>query len=261
MSTNRLRKTFFFFAVLTNILIPTLTFSSPHQVNVGPELTHLKRIRKGGTKQTGLLYGVRGTYDYIGRYLIYCGLEGAYSTGTLKGHTGNEDFIKSHFTEGSIEGRIGYTFQSKDQSRLSITPFVGVGYFNEFNHYTSPSQVKVHFDNRFTYGAAGCLLRGVFTPSLKFGLNVTARWSLDGKVKISHDPQFESTTIEYMQKMQGRVSLPIWSQTTYRCFSIEWGIAPFYEYRHYGSKIGVPFDFIDTRIKSWGCDFFYTFSF
>jgi hypothetical protein len=257
----RLERTFFFLAATFTFFIPSILFSSAHQINIGPELSHIKRIRKGGTKQTGMLYGVRGTYDYIGRYLIYWGFEGACSTGTLKGKTGNGNVIKSHFTENNVEGRIGYTFQSKDKSLLSITPFVGIGYFKELNHYISPSEVKVHFDNRFNYGAAGCLLRGCFTPNFRFGLNATARWSLDGKVKISHDPNAESTTIEYMQKMQARASLPFWYKTTCATFSVECGIAPFYEYRHYGRKVGVPFDFIDTRIKSWGCDFFYTFCF
>jgi hypothetical protein len=236
-------------------------YASPHEIDVGPEFTHLKRIRKGGTKQTGALYGLRATYDHIGRYLIYWGLEGAYSSGMLKGHAGNGTELKSHFTQGNVEGRIGYTLQSCNREFLSITPFVGVGYYRELNHYVSPSPIKIHFDNQFCYGAAGVLLRGYFTPELRFGLNATARWSFDGKVKITHDPNYEATTIEYMQKMQGRVSLPLWYQTISSCVSFEWGIAPFFEYRHYGRKVAVPFDFIDTRIKSWGCDVFYTFHF
>ncbi len=256
-----IEKTRVFAAVLTLLCCSSMAYSSAHQINIGPEISHLKRIRKGGTQQTGTLYGIRGIYDHIGRYLIYWGVEGVYTKGTLRGKSGSGSRIKSHFTEKNIEGRLGYTFQSKDRRLMSITPFIGIGYFNELNHYVSPSPVKVHFDNRFSYGAAGFLLRGCFTPCFRFGINATARWSFDGKVKVSNDPEFESTTIKYMQKMQGRASLPLWYTFVCNRFCMELGISPFYEYRHYGRKAGVPFDFIDTRIKSWGCDIFYSCSF
>jgi hypothetical protein len=233
----------------------------PHQINLGPEVFSLERMREGGTKQSGTMYGIRGTYDSIGRYLIYCGLEGAYSQGVLTGKTGSGSPIKSHFTEECIEGRLGYTFQSKNKKLMSFTPFLGVGYFKELNHYVSPSLVKVHFDNRFSYAAYGCLLRGFFTPTFSFGLNVTARWSLNGKVKISHDPNFDVTSVKYTQKMQARVSMPFWYNLKCTPFPVEICFSPFFEYRQYGKKIAVPFDFLDTRIRSWGASLFYSIRF
>lgn len=252
-----MRRTFWVSLVL--MIFPVILHA--HEISLGPEFNYVTRIRKGGTKQTGNLYGLRGIYDHIGRYLIYCGVEGAYSTGYLTGKTGGGQRIKSRFTQESIEGRLGYTFQSKDRNLISFTPFLGMGYFVELNHYVSPSEIKVHFDNKFAYAAAGVMLRGCITPNLRFGLNATARWNLNGKMKISHDPQYESCSLDYMQKMQGRVSLPIWYKKAWGTYCIELGINPFYEFRQYGQKSGVPFDFMDTKVKNWGIDLFYTYSF
>lgn len=252
-----LQQKVFFSVMLLCFTLCLQIYSSVHQVEIGPEFTYLKRIRKGGTVQRGTLYGLRGAYDHTGRYLIYWGLEGAYSAGRLNGKTGNSKTIRSHFSEVNLEGRIGYTLQSKNPTFVSITPFIGVGYLDEKNHYCSPSPVKVHFDNDFFYGAAGCRLHWNLTPRFEFGLNMTARWGLNGRVKVSHDPEYSRTTIKYTQKMQGRISLPLTYKTIYAGLEIEWGINPFFDYRHYGRKAAVPFDFIDTRLKSWGGDFSY----
>ena len=194
----------------------------------------------------------------MGRYLIYLGLEGAYATGSLRGHSGNGADLKSHFSQASVEGRIGYTFESKG-CNYSFTPFGGVGYFVELNHYVHPSPVKVHFDNHFGYGALGFRSKAVLTEKFWLGLNLTAMYSFDGKVKVSNDPEYDSTTLDYMQKVNYRVELPLTYLACYHGCPIELSLVPFFEYRHYGKKLGVPFDFLDTRIR--GGSFIFSTSF
>jgi hypothetical protein len=235
--------------------------SAENRILIGPEFSHLKRTRQGGTCQSGWLYGIRGRYDHIARYKIYCGFESVYVLGTLSGESGSDQRIKSRFSECSLEGRIGYTFQSKDPRLLSITPFLGTGYFIELNRYTSPSPVKLHFDNRFLYGSAGCILQAHFTPQFDGELDVTVRLGWDDRMKVNRDPKYGSLTLHYMQKLQCRVALPLKYRTSICTFPFEAWAVPFFEYRHYGGKMGTPFDFIDTRIQSWGGTLYCGFAF
>lgn len=231
-----------------------------NEIAIGPEILYLKRVRSGGTEQSGTLYGVRGRIEHLGRYLIYLGVEGAYAGGTLCGHSGNGTHLKSHFSQSCIEGRIGYTFEPKT-CWFSLTPFLGAGYFLELNHYIRPSPVKVHFDNRFGYGAAGFRSKVNLMDQLSIGLNFTAMYSFNGKVKVSHDPDYDSATLEYMQKINYRVELPINYVACFRGCPVELSLVPFFEYRHYGKKLGVPFDFLNTHIRDWGADLQYVYRF
>ncbi len=232
-----------------------------HQLSLGPEICYLTRTREGGTEQSGTLYGFRAIFDSLERYKIYYGLEGAYAAGILKGHSGSDIRLKSVFSQGNLEGRLGYTFQSQSKQYISLTPYGSVGYFLELNNYKKPSPMHIHFRNRFFYGGVGCMLKGCLRPCLDFALNVSVRYSIDGKMTASHDPEFDSSTIKYMQKMLCRVSLPLnyhYRATNLRhCFTC----TPFFEYRHYGKKRAIPFDFLDTRIRCWGVDLMYSFCF
>lgn len=232
------------------------------ELTLGPEICSITRTREGGTRQTGTLYGVHTNFDRcLERYKTYYGIEGAYASGVLKGKSRSGTPLKSNFTQSNIEGRLGYTLQSKGEKYLSLTPYFSAGYFLELNNYKKPSPVKVHFNNRFFYGGIGCILKGCLRPRLHFGLNVSARFSSDGKVTTSHDPEFDSHTIKYMQKVQCRVSLPFsyqFSESNPRC-SFE--AVPFFEYRQYGKKRAIPFDFLDTRIQCWGIDLMCSYRF
>ncbi len=223
-----------------------------HQFAFGPEFYHLKRIRKGGTEQTGYLYGVRLNYDHIGRYLIYWGLEAAYAKGTLRGETGRDDDLKSRFSDQNIEARVGYTFQSESGCCASFTPFTGVGYFIEKNEYVHPSPATYHFRNTFYYALLGALTKAYLNTKCTIGLNVAAMFSMDGKVKVSHDSDKGNNTLRYENKILCRATLPIcYSGEICGCPG-EFCLKPFYEYRQYGRHHNIPYDFPDTKIKIFG---------
>lgn len=230
------------------------TGSNRHRLSIGPEIYHVNRIRHGGTVQNGMLYGVRANYDYLGRYLLYFGLDASYAYGTLKGKSGNGSKLKSHFSDQWCEARFGYTFQGLTGCKAMFTPFVGIGGAWEFNNYASPSPVHLHFRNSYLYFAVGCLTQAMIRPWFTVGANITAKYSLTGKMRVSRDPDVESIKLPYEQMIHCRVGLPI----TYAfCINGDekiFSLVPFFEYRHYGQQNGFPFDFLDTKIRIWGAE-------
>lgn len=230
---------------------------SRHEIHLGPEVYHVARTRSGGTKQDGVLAGVRGIYDRIGRYCWYWGGEFALAQGSLRGHTGTDARLRSHFDDAMVEGRFGYTLQSCSGTCGLFTPFIGYGFAQERNRYVGPSPVHVHFKNSYDYAAVGFLSRLYYNPCLSLGLNVTVKYGLEGKIKVTHDPEGNNHHMRYENRLMCRICLPITYQPR------RWGLCinPFYEYRHFGGLNQVPFNFLDTKLKIWGCDFFLTYKF
>jgi hypothetical protein len=252
---------FFIRLVFFSILPIVACYATFNQISAGPEVFYLKRCREGGSSQSGTLCGVRASYDRLARCKWYYGLEGAYANGDINGKSRSGSRLRSYFRQSNIEGRVGYTFQSQGEEYISITPYISAGYYLELNNYKTPSALKVHFKNRFYYGGVGCILWGCLTEKIYFGLNVTGRWSSDGKVTTSHDPELDSVQIKYMQKVQCRVSLPFSFQFSASPCCIYLDFVPFFEYRHYGKKRAIPFDFLDTRIRCWGGNILITWIF
>jgi hypothetical protein len=245
----------FFIRVVILSVLPVVAYCAiPKEISFGPEVFFLKRNREGGSYQSGTLCGVRASFDRLARCKLYYGLEGSYANGDINGKSGTGSRLRSYFTQSNVEGRFGYTFQSQGEEYISITPYVSTGYYLELNKYRSPTTLKVHFNNRFFYGGLGCILWGCLNEKIYFGLNVTGRWSSDGKVTTSHDPELKSMKLKYMQKVQCRVSLPFSIQFNEAPSCIYLDFVPFFEYRHYGRKRAIPFDFLDTRIRCWGGD-------
>ncbi len=226
-----------------------------HRVALGPEFYHVKRVRKGGVVQDGYLYGARFNYDHIGRYLIYWGIEAAYAAGTLSGKTGSDRRLKSHFTDQYVEGRIGYTFQNSTGTCASWTPYTGYGYFVENNNYFHPSPAHFHFRNTFSYALLGALTRVNIKPCLTLGLDISAQFNIDGKIKVTHDPELPHSILHYENKIYCRVELPLCYTNQCCGWNGEFCLIPFYEYRQYGEHYQVPFDFPDTKIKIFGAAF------
>lgn len=224
-----------------------------HQLFIGPEAYYVKRTREGGAKQNGYLAGIRAGYDYLRGYAFYVGLEGVYATGRLKGEFGEGEKLRSHLTDANVEGRLGYTFESQSCYQASLTPFAGIGYFWEINKYGKPAYLPIHFENTFYYVPIGFLSRVFITPEISVGLNFKARFLIDGKIKASHDPEWEGSFImRYEDKVQYRIDLPF----TYYWLNqhVAISLVPFYEYRHYGYRINFPQNFLDTQFRLYGAD-------
>lgn len=222
-------------------------------LTIAPEYYYLKRNREGGTKQSGNLFGIRASYDYIKRYNFYVGARGFYGSGILNGHTGGEgNKIRSRWTDEQVEGYLGYTFQAKNPPQFSFTPFGGYGYFREINKFISPSPLHLKFTTQFGYFAYGFLSNAIITPCWSIGLNARFRTPWNPKCKVSDDPDFDDALLQIGNRLQYRIELPIVYKRKFIYDCIEFGLMPFYETRTYGGHENFPFDFIETKIKIYG---------
>jgi hypothetical protein len=220
-----------------------------HQLYIGPEFYYIQRSRKGGTRQSGGLYAGKIGYDYIKRYRFYVGAEALYGQGTLEGHSGAGNKLKSFFTDMYAEGRVGYTLQQKEGYRFSLTPFIGGGYAEEKNNFIKPSPLTVHFRTYFTYAVGGFLSQMSWNRCFDIGVNFKVKYMIDARSKVSHDPEVENVKMLVKNEMHYRIELPL----TYHYGECFWlSLVPFYEYRHYGNQPNYPFDFLETRLKLYG---------
>lgn len=219
---------------------------------IGPEIYYVKRLKEGGSKQEGTLYGVRIGYDRVKRYKLYWGIDGLWAKGTLEGNRKREnvtDHFKSRFTDINVEARVGYTFQNKGRC-FSFTPYSGLGYFWEKNCYQHPSPLQVHFKNTFSYIPIGFLSEIFITPNWSAGFNFKVRYLIEAEQKVEHDPEFGTLTQHYEEKLQYRAELPV----TYYwvCKPLAISLVPFFEYRPYGHRANFPFDFLELKMKFYG---------
>lgn len=230
------------------------------KVSIGPEVYYLDRKREGGSKQHGMMYGVRGSYERIKRYKWYIGAEGFYAEGTLKGHTSNSK-LKSIMVQESAEGRLGYTFQAKDCFRPSFTPFGGYGYYRESNRFHSPSPLRVKLVADFSYISYGFLSSITPFSHITVGFNAKLRSMYDAKCRVKKDPDLENTKMVIKDKLQYRLELPIYYDFCLCCLNAEIGLVPFYESQHYGGRENFPNDFFDTKLWLYGANLQFTLRF
>ncbi len=218
----------------------------------GPDIYHVKRLRHGGSQQSGVLYGFRTGYDRIKRYNFYVGIEGAWASGDLSGSSSSGTLLKSTLTDAEVEGRFGYTIGTKHACRATLTPFVGAGYFCQTNKFHAPTPITLHFKESFKYAVVGFISNIYVRPCLSVGLNFKAKFVYDPESHISNDPDFDDVNIHFGEKTQYEVDLPItyYFDLCNQCLTVS--AVPFYIYRHYGALAGFPFDFLETKYINYG---------
>ena len=242
--------------------LPASQWIKPYSTDpyLGPEIYHISRLKEGGSKQQGFLYGIRMGYDHVRRYKLYWGMDVLWAQGTLKGSRKREtphgeiltDHLKSIFTDINLEGRAGYTFQSKNWRCASFTPYTGLGYFWENNDYKHPSPLQVLFKNRFFYLPVGFLSQIFVTPSLSIGFNFKLRYLLEAVQKVEHDPEYGKLTQHYQEKLQYRIEIPVSYFFCWKDYPLGASIVPFFEYRPYGHRANFPSDFLEVKLKIYG---------
>lgn len=230
-----------------------------YKVSIGPEFYRFCREREGGTSQSGYMWGGRLELERKKPWAFYAGISALYARGVLNGGsidsiTEDHNRLRSHVTDGDIEGRVGFNFQTCSQRVFSFTPFLGGGYFREMHRYVSPSPLTIHFCNSFSYACGGFLSTFDLTPSWEIGLNFKVRYMVDAKNKITHDPdpEVDDITIGIGNRFHYRAELPINYYFSSCEYPLEASIIPFYEFRHYGEQPNFPFDFLETKIKLYG---------
>ena len=218
-----------------------------------PEIYFVTRQREGGTKQSGMAYGIRSGYHRLEAGHFYYALDGLYSRGNLKGKN-LVATLQSELTNSSLETRFGYTFYSCFLPKVTFTPFIGIGYLWEYYDYKAPSPIEVEFDNSFPYLPFGGLLCYHFNSSISIAAKLTARFLWDGKQTVK-DPSYGKLTQCYEERMQYRAELPISYLYCWKNHLLSFSFTSFYEYRCYGSSVNFPYDFLQTELNFYGINF------
>ena len=183
--------------------------------------------------------------------LVYFGGDAVCAQGSLRGHSGLRDSLYSKLLDLSVEGRVGFTFQQESNFQASISPFVGLGYLTEINHFERSSPLHVHLRTYFSYIALGFLSWAHLSELFEVGINFKAKLPVEPKCRVSHDPDNSPLTQKVAQRWHYRVDLPL----TYRLFCdgrMAVSAVPFFEYRDYGEHFNFPFNFIKTELSLFG---------
>ncbi len=189
-------------------------------------------------------------YDRVLGNALYVGGHWMRSKGTLNGHSGSGAEIRSRVFETEAEGRLGYTFQPCWDFNPLIIPFIGYGHFIEKSTYLEPSPLLLQIRNEFDYFAYGFITTCTLCD-FTFGINFTAKYSINGKSKVTRDPSFNDSTLVMGAKMQYALELPI-IYNVHSWDALNASLVPFYRYRHYGEHENFPFDFMDTQFNIFG---------
>lgn len=239
---------FFLFFSRLNADYPCL----PHQLYLAPDVYHVHRHREGGSYQSGWVYGGSLGYDYIKENTWYLGVEGFYTVGELSGSSSLGNKLKSRFYDSNVEGRVGYTFQFPCLWEFRVTPYLGGGYAWEKMKLIHPSLLRVQSHIGFGFFSFGFLSQIKINCDWDFGINFKARYMLEGKSRITNNPDCEDVDLLMNNRMHYRIEMPV---TYHICLPWEISLMPFYEYRVYGRHPNFPFDFLETRLNNVGAMF------
>ena len=227
------------------------SINTQHEVYIGPESYIIRRMREGGTQQMGYLNGVRIGYDRIKGNTLYYGIDAYAAFGCLEGATSGGSTIYSRKADYEIEGRIGFTVQRTNwPGQPSITPFLGVGYFEGTNEYLDPSPLTVRFRNTYPYTSVGFLIRFYCAQGTRIGFDFEAKYMYEGHQEVTDDPFNPDMRMLVMNKLQYTANMPITWKISNSPFSLS--AVPFYRFRHLGGREAFPVDFKDTRFHLYG---------
>lgn len=225
-------------------------------ITLGPEGYWAKRMRQGGTKQSGWLTGANLSYQRLKRCCFYLALDGYWAQGILRGKSGGGMPLKSQLTDRQVEGRLGYTWQMKRGIQLSATPFVGYGYFWESNKFSEPTPHSLHYLDSYRYYTLGLVSGARFSPRFDCYASVQAKFMVNGSSYVSNDADEDGSippsTLQMEDEVQWRGDIAFNYCLLRHSKKLWLSLAPFYEYRHYGGHMGYPYDFIETEYQIWG---------
>lgn len=229
-----------------------------HRIYLGPQTYYIRRNRKGGTRQSGWLYGGRIGYERLKGNSLYLGFEAATGIGTIKGNSGLGSSLKSSFKDITYEWRLGYTFHQCSFKHLFFTPYILFESLKEINNFKEPSPLLTDTKIHATLAGIGFLSKIDICPCLSAGINFSAKFMLSGKNKFSNYPtgigdETENFTINTGNQFHCHVEIPITYHFIQLCNShLSVGLVPFYEYRKYESQENFPINFLETKFNFVG---------
>lgn len=246
-----------FYRFLLILLLPIEVFGicsifKGAQFTLGPEGYYSDRKKDGGTRQDGMLWGIRGRLDRISPCTVYLGAEGAFATGISKGHTGGGASIRSRMSDYQYEGRLGYTFPWTFGLCGTITPYLVYGQFVGVNDFLDPSPMTLRYRNSFRYGGAGIITKFQIGACLTAGFQASITPSSHPRSSISEDPFEDDITLIIEEKVQYVFEAPIQYKRCLCAGIFQAGITPFIRLRHYGGRENFPTDFFSTKFYIYG---------
>ncbi|MEZ5315489.1 MAG: hypothetical protein R3E91_04690 [Chlamydiales bacterium] len=227
------------------------TCQSHVRAYIGEESYYLWRFRDNGTKQEGLLNGIKIKIDYLKQECWYFGTEYLYAVGPLKGKTGKTHPLLSTLTDQIFEARFGYRLQQNTARSPFITPFVGWGYFKEINNFHPPSLLTWRFTDAFNFITVGFLSGTHFSSSLTMGIDFKVRFMENAKSKITNDPLYGETVLAIGDETLYLLEIPFTIMPS-PLYKFSGQIVPLYGFRHFGEREGYPFNFKNTKFHLIG---------
>ncbi len=237
-----MRSVLVFFFFLSSVLYA----QEGHFFSAGAELSHIKRMRDGGTQQEGYLNGMRFSYDRIQRSSWYGGVDYFLGTASLLGHTGAGRTLASNLSDQIGECRIGWTL-GRDQRNAFFSFFAGYGKFKETHDFSKQVHLPILFQEKISYVPIGFLSGTYLTPLFGVGFNFKIMAMLRGESTIQNDPYRPESTLQMTNESQLRWEVPCWYRVQRAHFYLSAGMTPFLEYRHFGGREGFPYNFLDTK--------------
>ena len=175
-----------------------------------------------------------------------------WASGKLNGETSFSDPLKSELTDQIFELRFGFTLTQNTCSSSFFIPFGGWGSFREINDFAPPSPLQCRFTDTFNYVVVGFLSGVNFRALISMGINFKVKFMLDGRSKVSHDPIYDDVTLLMGNETLYRLDLPITYKPCKSLFGMDFQLAPFFEFRHFGGREDFPFNFRDTKFYLYG---------
>ncbi|MCB1181279.1 MAG: hypothetical protein KDK55_04580 [Chlamydiia bacterium] len=237
------------------LFTPFILEGLPYVFKIGPEIYYLNRNRASGTTQEGRVDGIRASLERIKACGFYVGGDVLYGEGCISGHNRRKHSLVSNLADFIAEGRIGMTLMIPFARYQYIIPYCGYGYFMEKNRFVNPSPLCYQTKDTFKFIAAGFLSGLNFTSQFSMGINVKARFMIDGRSKVTDDPDLDDLSLLMNDTSHYRIEVPFAYTFCDRLWNFDLEVAPFYEYRHFGGREGFPFNFIDTKFNLFGARF------
>lgn len=237
------------------ITTPEVVRAKPNRLYLGPDIFYRdyseEEITPGfKSDESGVLFGVQATYDYVKQNSVYFGGSLRYGGGQTSYDGGLQfaDGTRAPYESTTdnqifnVEGRLGYSFLVDQAERLLLTPFIGYGYHRWNRTISGDGEIPGFGDfpiNDLTeiyswrYIAPGLRTEYQLSPKFDIGLNLKVMFMQGGDIKIE-DPTGDIDT-NLGNETQFEVELPLTyhvSETERDAFDIR--LTPYYRSMNIG---------------------------
>lgn len=230
--------------LLTLMAVPALAEGRQYlEVGIGYSKFDYSESIDGGpdVQESGWLPGVVFGYTYKGEdNPVFASFSIRYTTGQTNYDGALQDGTpwkdKSDNTMFSLEVKFGYILGRSAASRLTITPYAGIGYYDWERKLGGPSPYIEEYS--WFYFPVGVRFDYDATPDFTIGLDLSARVMFNGSMNVKFsDLGLSSPNLDLGNRIGFRAELPM----DYRFHpQISVGLTPWYQYTTIGRSGAEP---------------------